>query len=116
MAVIGSERLESEELKQGHSWMLVPIRISAPNFRERRNEVLDYLNSSGVETRPVLTGNFLAQPAVQRIFRQSVNPDSYTQASLTAQSSFLVGAHHELSDDQVDHLCRSLKEVGSRSA
>jgi CDP-6-deoxy-D-xylo-4-hexulose-3-dehydrase len=116
MAVIGSERLESKELEQGHSWMLVPIRISAPNFRERRNEVLDYLNSSGVETRPVLTGNFLAQPAVQRIFRQSVNPDSYTQASLTAQSSFLVGAHHELSDEQVDYLCRSLKEAGARSA
>lgn len=111
MSVIGSERLDNSDLESGHSWMLIPIKISAPNFRDRREAVLEHLNSCGVETRPVLTGNFLAQPAVQRIFRQSLNPDFFSQASMTAQASFLVGAHHELSDEQVDHLCRTLKDV-----
>lgn len=108
MSVIGEQSLRTPELRQNHSWMLIPIRVSGQDYKARRAKILDSLNQAGVETRPVLTGNFLAQPAVQRIFRQSLSPDAFPQATLISESTFLVSAHHDLTDEQVDYLCNSL--------
>jgi CDP-6-deoxy-D-xylo-4-hexulose-3-dehydrase len=112
MSIIGNERLLDDESRASHSWMLIPIRVSGQGAQQRRERILNFLTQCGVETRPVLTGNFVAQPAVQRIFRQSLNSDSYANASLISQTSFLVGAHHDLNDEQVNHLCRSLTLAG----
>lgn len=92
-----------------HSWMLLPIRIIGKNAGQRREKIVNFLLDQGIETRPVLTGNFLAQPAIQRITRQTMPPEAFQNASLVSSTSFLVSCHHDLSDDQVTYLGESLK-------
>jgi CDP-6-deoxy-D-xylo-4-hexulose-3-dehydrase len=92
-----------------HSWMLLPIRIIGKNAAQRREKIVNFLLDQGIETRPVLTGNFLAQPAIQRITRQTMPPEAFQNASLVSSTSFLVSCHHDLSDDQVTYLGESLK-------
>lgn len=92
-----------------HSWMLLPISIKGENAAERREKIVTFLLERGIETRPVLTGNFLAQPAIQRITRQTMPPEAFRGASLVSSTSFMVSCHHDLSDDQVDFLSESLK-------
>jgi hypothetical protein len=48
---------------------------------------------------------------MQRIGRNLPSPDKFPIATDISESSFLVGAHHDLSDEQINFLCESLKEA-----
>ena len=77
--------------------------------RPVNNEELEKLE---IETRPVLTGNFLAQPAIQRITRHAIDPLRFVNATKVTSEAFMVGAHHDLTEYQINFLCQSLSEVG----
>lgn len=110
----GLRLLCSESLKndrRAHSWMLLPIRAQS---REIAQSALTILHQSGVETRPILTGNFTAQPSLSRILKSDINPRDFVQADFVTESSFMVGCHHHLTDEQVQILTKSLKLAGTR--
>ena len=110
-SIIGSDAFSTFEKSKSHSWMLLPIRITTATGHLMKPSVLDFLESIGIETRPVLTGNFLSQPSMQRIGENLPDPDSFPVATEISNSSFLVGAHHDLSDEQVNFLGESLNEA-----
>jgi len=109
LEVIGRETLISDP--RAHSWMLIPIRVTGDDPARRKQEILRNLERLEIETRPVLTGNFLAQPAIQRITRHAVDPLKFENATKITNEAFMVGAHHDLTDDQINFLCESLLEV-----
>lgn len=113
LSVIGSSSLENPITKVNNSWMLIPIKVTGPRAKERKLEILRKLEVMEIETRPVLTGNFLAQPALQRITKHSMNPEFFDVATDITQTAFLVGAHHDLRNDQIQYLCDSLKLVSN---
>jgi CDP-6-deoxy-D-xylo-4-hexulose-3-dehydrase len=94
-----------------HSWMLLPIRIESHNPSLDRHRLMSFLEGKGIATRPVLTGNFLSQPAVRQIFQNWPHPENFVQAAKVSQSAFLVGAHHEFSESQITHLTSTLVEA-----
>lgn len=111
LSLIGGDTFKVSENIKSHSWMLLPIKINNPRSFDSKNLVIDFLESVGIETRPVLTGNFLSQPSMRRIGRNLPHPDEFPNASHISRSTFLVGAHHDLNDSQVDFLCSSLREA-----
>ena len=111
LKVIGSEALSGEINEESHSWMLIPIYVSGDAAAQRKKMILEALELKGIETRPVLTGNFLAQPAIKRITRYAIDSKAFTVAQDITDKAFMVGAHHDLTDDQIDFLCHSLKEI-----
>ncbi len=111
LQVVGSHTLSQDALSSSHSWMLIPIRITSEGAANKKTEILHILEKAGIETRPVLTGNFLAQPAIQRITRHATDPDNYKVASEISESTFLVGAHHDLEEAQIRHLCETLQSI-----
>jgi CDP-6-deoxy-D-xylo-4-hexulose-3-dehydrase len=113
LSVIGKNAFQSAELMKTNSWMLIPIKINGDSIAERKELILNTLAKLEIETRPVLTGNFLSQPAIQRITRHAVDPKSFKAATEITESAFLVGAHHDLTEEQIKFLCDSLKEVSS---
>lgn len=94
-----------------NSWMLIPLRVKGDNPASKKRLILEALEGFGVETRPVLTGNFLAQPAMNRIDGNHSPASDFPVATDVTETCFLVGAHHDLTEEQVDHLCYSLKEA-----
>jgi CDP-6-deoxy-D-xylo-4-hexulose-3-dehydrase len=113
LRVIGSETFNDELLSKSHSWMLIPIQVLGNNSELRKRKILEELERLEIETRPVLTGNFLAQPAIQRITRHSVDPEFFSVASEITKTTFLVGAHHDLTEEQIEFLCNSLSNVSN---
>jgi len=109
LSVIGEDTFSND--RNSHSWMLIPILVSGENASAYKELVLSELAKFEVETRPILTGNFLAQPAIQRITRHAVDPSKFSIANLMTQNAFMVGAHHDLSESQIEHLCFSLKSA-----
>lgn len=110
LSIVGSHTFESENLSQGHSWMLIPIMCE--NIEQKR-KVIKFLNDREIETRPVLTGNFLSQPAIERIDKHHEDPTKFPVANEITSNCFLVGAHHDLTAEQISFLCDSISEVAS---
>ena len=108
LQLIGGDSLENQSSRDSNSWMLLPLKVTGKNPELRKVRILEKLEAIGVETRPVLTGNFLSQPAIQRIKRSEVDPNHYKTATEITKTAFLVGAHHDLSNEQVDYLCEAL--------
>jgi CDP-6-deoxy-D-xylo-4-hexulose-3-dehydrase len=88
--------------------MHIPIEVPPEAFVKDR--LIQELESRGVDTRPVLTGNFLQQPSAKRYLAFSEAPESFVEANEISANSFLVGCHHDLTEGQVNHLLESLSE------
>jgi len=114
LTVIGSESLVDSNFERINSWMLIPIYVSGINSVHKKKLIIDELNDKEIETRPVLTGNFLAQPAIQRITRYASDYKSFVVAQDITENAFLVGAHHDLSEDQIVFLCETLKSIANK--
>jgi CDP-6-deoxy-D-xylo-4-hexulose-3-dehydrase len=108
LTVVGGHCFDSTSTEEGHSWMLVPILCESLN---QKVQVIKYLNDREIETRPVLTGNFLSQPAIERIDKHHADPKRFPVANEVTDKCFLVGAHHDLSNDQIEYLCKSIVEA-----
>jgi len=111
LELIGAKTLTLDETS--NSWMLIPLRVKGAEAFNRKRIMLQKLNDSGIETRPILTGNFLSQPAIQRITRHSVAPENFPIATDITNEAFMVSAHHDLNSDQIEYLCESLKDISN---
>jgi len=101
--LMGSSTLTEDP--RSHSWMLLPLRARSA---EAASSAVRYLEAVGVETRPILTGNFTAQPSLRRILGEEINPRSFVNATTVARESFMVGCHHHFNEQQIDHLVVSI--------
>jgi len=109
--LIGSEVFGDENLNESHSWMLLPIQSIATNSIEGKQKMLNHFENNDIETRPVLTGNFLDQPAMKRIYKESPDPRNFPVADHISNTTFLIGAHHDLSDSQVEFVGEKILEI-----
>jgi CDP-6-deoxy-D-xylo-4-hexulose-3-dehydrase len=116
LEIIGIDNDDSDSVLNQSSWMLVPLQVKGEHSKKLKPKIVKELQNLGIETRPVLTGNFLSQPAIQRITKNQLSPDVFKVASFISDTSFLVGCHHDLKTEQIEYLCNSLKEVANKSA
>jgi CDP-6-deoxy-D-xylo-4-hexulose-3-dehydrase len=108
--VIHGGSLANIESEKFHSWMLIPIKINKKLSTNDRKKIDELLEKFEIESRPVLTGNFLNQPAMQKI-NNLPTPDNFPNAQLISSNYFMVGAHHDLTDEQINYLGDSLKLI-----
>lgn len=83
------------------NWLAIPLQC--PD----RLELVKYLEEHGVQTRVTFAGNITRHPA----FREYL--DDFENADTIMKNGFLLGAHHGMSVDDVDHVCELLKRFSS---
>jgi len=97
-----------EEAQQTrHVWFSIPIIIkdSAPF---EKNALTKHLEQCGIETRPVMAGNMIAQPMMlKQKYRQA---DDLKNAAMINQNGFLIGNHHGLTDTNISLIIDSISE------
>lgn len=69
-----------------------------------RNELIRQLEAHGIETRPLMAGNIVAQPAIRGVQHRVVGP--LPHAEHAAQHGIFVGIHHGLSDKVLANMAR----------
>jgi CDP-6-deoxy-D-xylo-4-hexulose-3-dehydrase len=109
LELVGSDLLTGKETDKQHSWMMLPIRVSESSSSDLKTNLVKFLEHHGIETRPVLTGNFLAQPAMKRINMAGYDQSKFTVANDVAKRTFLIGAHHDFTDEQMKHIADCLE-------
>lgn len=116
IALIGAENLLEESDQKGHSWMLLPLRVMGADAVKKKKMIVKALEDLEIETRPVLTGNFLAQPAIKAIGHISQKPEDFPVATMITETAFMVGAHHDLTGEQIAFLCDALNKAATEFA
>ena len=74
------------------SFMGLPIFLNENMTKEIKTKLLLYLEAKGIETRPILTGNFLNQPSI-KLFGLNNEKLKFKGAQSIEDLGFLIGLH-----------------------
>ena len=73
------------------SWMGLPILINE-KFKLKKFFFINYLDQVGIETRPIISGSFVNQPAV-KLFKLNKKNEKFKVAQKVQDLGFLIGLH-----------------------
>ena len=92
------------------SWFGLPILINK-RFINKKRKFLDYLNQKGIETRPIISGNFLNQPAI-KLYKLNSKKEKFPGAREIEDRGFFIGIHIEkISKKQLKFLEKNLLSI-----
>ncbi|MFA6530341.1 MAG: aminotransferase class I/II-fold pyridoxal phosphate-dependent enzyme [Candidatus Micrarchaeia archaeon] len=87
------------------SWFGYPITLK-PNAGFSRDELRNFLEARGIETRPIMTGDITRQPMMKHIAYEKEN--LATSDYLTA-NSFFIGVHQNLPANALEYVAESFE-------
>jgi CDP-6-deoxy-D-xylo-4-hexulose-3-dehydrase len=88
------------------AWHLFPIQIRRESG-VRRGELQQWMESHGVDTRMVWSGNILRQPGFREISHRAP-PDGLPNADLVMETGLILPCNHGMDDADVDYVCETL--------
>jgi len=92
------------------SWFGLPILINE-NLKWKKNKFLAYLNKNGIETRPIISGNFLNQPSI-KLYKLNTKKELFKNAQNIEDRGFFIGIHVEpISNTKLDLLEKKLLKI-----
>ena len=92
---------QKETPKGMHSWFGFPIIVS-DNALFTANKLREYLETNGIETRPIICGNIAQQPAVQ-MYSHRISGD-LKHSSHVMNNGLAIACHQSLSEEACDHI------------
>jgi len=92
------------------SWFGLPI-ILDPKYKNKKKNYLKFLNKNGVETRPIISGNFLNQPSI-KLYGLNKNVKTYRNAQKIEELGFFIGLHIKpLEKKNIEKLIKLLLKI-----
>ncbi len=92
------------------SWFGLPILLNK-KYVSRKKRFLNYLNKKNVETRPIISGNFLNQPCV-KLYGLKKNNEKFLGSQEIEDRGFFVGLPtKKLTDKKLNYLIKNLLKV-----
>lgn len=73
------------------SWFGLPILIDK-RYANKKMKYLKYLSSKGIETRPIISGNFVNQPAI-KLYKLNKKKKKFHNAQIVENLGFFIGLH-----------------------
>lgn len=80
------------------NWLAIPLQT------ENRFDLLHHLELNNIQTRVTFAGNVTRHPVYRDYLRPFANSDTIMK------NGFLLGAHHGMTTEDVDHVCYKIKE------
>ena len=87
------------------SWFAFPL-IVKENAPFTRTDLQIYLEERNIQTRVIFTGNIIRQPAFKGI-EKKISNDGYPVADRVMSRGFLLGNHHGLTEEMINHVHES---------
>ena len=90
------------------SWLAIPIMVAA-NAPFTKQELCDYLEGQGIETRPIVTGNIARHP-VAELFPGAFRARGFPGADQVHDRGFYIGLSPLQTDANVDRLIETFDQ------
>ncbi len=92
------------------SWFGLPILINK-KFLKKKKAYLSHLYKNGIETRPIISGNFLNQPSIN-LYKLNSKKELFKGAQEIEKRGFFIGIHVEnIKNKQLDLLEKNLLNI-----
>ena len=92
------------------SWFGLPLLINR-KYNKNKKKFLEYLNNNNIETRPIISGNFLNQPCI-KLYNLNGNKKSFKYAQEIEDRGFFIGLHtYRLEKNNLNYLINKLLRV-----
>ena len=100
--------LPKAQSKSDVSWFAFPltIRKDAPFMR---NDIVDYLEESLIQTRPYFAGNIMLQPAYSHLMRPEDAKENFPVATHVMTHTYFHGTSPVISEEQIDYIGQKVK-------
>lgn len=104
-----SDSLWVHEQRPGtrHVWFGYPLTVS-PDAPFSRKQLVDFLEERGVETRPIMAGNFADQPVMRLLPYRKVG--DLPHSSLVMRNAFLFGNHSGIGEEEREAVLNHIRE------
>ena len=100
----------SKKLKP--SWFGLPLLINS-RLKKKKKTFLKYLNKNNLETRPIISGNFVNQPAI-KLYRIKYDKKSLQNSDEIEQRGFFIGLPTEkLIKNKIDRIADLLLTISN---
>ncbi len=83
--------------------------ILEDGFAAKRNQVVGELEKAGIETRPILAGNFTRNKAIA--FMDYSIPQPLVNADVIHDSGFYIGNHPTVINDKIDYFIETMETI-----
>lgn len=90
------------------SWFGFALVLAKPDT-EKRDRIVSHLCKNGIETRPIVAGNFARQPVFSQL-HATISGD-LSAANYIHDNGFFVGNHSIEMAEQIDYFCHVLEQV-----
>ena len=92
------------------SWFGLPILLNG-RYTKIKNRFLKYLNNNKIETRPIISGNFLNQPSI-KLYNLNKKKEKFKFAQDIDKRGFFIGLPTEkIESDKLNHLTDKLLKI-----
>ena len=92
------------------SWFGLPLIINKLNKSDKLR-FMNYLNKNGVETRPILSGNFLNQPSA-KLYNLNNNNLKFENSQMIEDKGFFIGLPTEkINNMRLEFLSKKLMDI-----
>ena len=92
------------------SWFGLPMLINK-KLLGKKKEYLSYLNKNGIETRPIISGNFVNQPSI-KLYNLNSSNEKFKHAQEIEDRGFFIGLHTEkIKKKEIDLLKNKLLNI-----
>ena len=88
------------------SWFAFPL-IVKEKAPFTRTDLQIFLEERNIQTRVIFTGNVIRQPAFKKI-EKKISKDGYPVADRVMERGFLLGNHHGLTQEMIEHVHESV--------
>ena len=92
------------------SWFGLPLLLNK-KYLPYRNSILKNLKNNGIETRPIISGNFLNQKAA-KIYKLNSNNEKFPNADYVEKAGFFIGLHtYNINNKMLKFLSNQLLKI-----
>ena len=92
------------------SYMVFPILLNS-NYKNKKEKFINYIESKGLETRPVISGSFTNQPS-SKLFNLNISNDKFEGAEKVQKFGFVIGLHtKEINKEKISFLKKTLLSI-----
>ena len=92
------------------SWFGLPMIVNE-KFSKIKNNFLNYLSSCGIENRPIISGNFLNQPA-SKLYKFKFDSKVFKNSQSIEDRGFFIGLHtNKITNKNINFLTDKLLKI-----
>ncbi len=96
------------------SWFGMPFLINK-RYIKKKKAFLKYLTKNGIENRPIISGNFLNQPA-SKLYKFKFKKDDFKISNQIEDRGFFIGLHtSKIKENDLNKLIEHLLNIGNLS-